>query len=100
MSEVAPDATAFPNRDALLWLAVDHGWDDRAESDARIADMRSGWQKIESLSSGFYTNSEMDASSSQFRSNYGANYARLVDIKNRYDPDNLLRLNANVRPTA
>ncbi len=100
VSEVAPDATAFPNRDALLWLAVDHGWDDRAESDARIADMRSGWQKIESLSSGFYTNSEMDASSSQFRSNYGANYARLVDIKNRYDPDNLLRLNANVRPTA
>ncbi|WP_432261892.1 BBE domain-containing protein [Cupriavidus sp. TMH.W2] len=32
------------------------------------------------------------------RAAYGENYQRLVDIKNKYDPDNFFRLNQNVRP--
>ena len=31
---------------------------------------------------------------------YGANYARLAEIKRRYDPDNLFRMNQNVKPMA
>jgi FAD/FMN-containing dehydrogenase len=30
---------------------------------------------------------------------YGTNYRRLAEIKGRYDPDNLFRMNQNVRPT-
>lgn len=33
------------------------------------------------------------------RAAFGANYDRLVEVKNTYDPTNLFRLNQNVRPT-
>ena len=45
----------------------------------------------------FQTADEPDA---RIRAAYGSNYARLAEIKARYDPDNLFRSNRNVRPQA
>ena len=36
----------------------------------------------------------------RLRTTYGVNFARMVDLKTRYDPGNLFRLNANVAPKA
>ncbi len=41
-----------------------------------------------------------DEEESRIRSAYGGNYERLVDLKNKYDPTNLFRLNQNIPPTA
>jgi hypothetical protein len=47
-----------------------------------------------------YVGFMMDEGAERVRVAYGANYARLVEIKNRYDPDNLFRVNQNIEPTA
>ena len=53
---------------------------------------------MEPYSVGFYTNLHEDTAE-KIWGNYGANYPRLVEIKNEYDPGNFFRLNANVKPT-
>ncbi len=39
-----------------------------------------------------------DEGDERVRATYGANYDRLLEVKRRYDPGNLLRVNRNVRP--
>ena len=43
---------------------------------------------------------ETDEGAERIKAAYGANYERLVALKNKYDPTNLLRHNQNIRPTA
>ena len=62
--------------------------------------IKSYWARIEPFTRGFYTNDlEVDEGSAAINANYRENYDRLVSIKNKYDPGNLFRLNANVQPT-
>jgi hypothetical protein len=100
VAHVAPDATAYPNRGAQYWLGTSAGWDDPAENDAWISIMRSEWQRLEGLTQGFYINAAIDMTPERFRSNFGGNFARLVALKDRYDPTNQFRLNANVPPSS
>lgn len=66
-----------------------------------IAWCREYWTHLEKFTHGFYSNDgDPDATDEAVASNYRQNLARLTEVKNRYDPDNLFRLNANVLPTA
>lgn len=100
VGRVAANATAFVHREALWDMAIITNWDAPAETDANIAAMRSVWARLEPLTHGFYVNSRYEDDLKAFRENYGDNYPRLVQLKNKYDPLNLFRLNANVVPTA
>ena len=47
---------------------------------------------------GAYVNFMMDEGQDRVRATYGDNYARLAQVKRRYDPDNLFRVNQNIQP--
>jgi len=47
---------------------------------------------------GFYTNLNEDSEQKTW-GNYGPNYPMLFELENKYDPTNLFRLNASIRPT-
>ncbi len=96
---VKPGDTAFFHREALWDMGLITSWDDARETSAHIAAMHEVWARVEPLSNGFYVNSRYEDDLNAFRANYGDNYPRLVKLKNRYDPLNLFRLNANVVPS-
>ncbi len=49
---------------------------------------------------GTYINYLSDGSQQGVRASYGPNYPRLVQLKDKYDPTNVFRLNRNIRPAA
>ena len=48
---------------------------------------------------GVYVNNLAEEGEDQVRAAYGPHYERLVVLKNKYDPHNFFRLNANITPT-
>jgi len=56
--------------------------------------------KLQPFAHGAYVNALSETSDELVRAAYGPNYARLAEIKKKYDPTNLLRLNPNIKPDA
>jgi FAD/FMN-containing dehydrogenase len=98
-ARVAPDATAFAHRGVHSNFGIQSYWTDGAESEARIAAVRKYHAAMEPHIGGFYTNLNEDTEQKTW-GNYGKNYPRLATIKAQYDPENLFRLNANIKPQA
>ncbi len=96
-ARVAPDATAFAHRNVHSNFGIQGFWTDPAENEQRIAAVRKYYAAMEPHMAGFYTNLNDDTEKKTW-GNYAGNYPRLVKIKTKYDPNNLFRLNANIRP--
>ena len=100
MARIAPDATAWSNRNAHFIMNVHTRWRDRAEDSACVAWARRLFDAAAPFASGsVYVNFMPDDEKDRVANAYGANYRRLADIKRRYDPGNLFRMNQNIRPT-
>ena len=100
IGRVANDGTAFSHRDTIGNLLANTNWRHGNDPTEHMAWLRQYWASLEPFTKGFYTNDmEADATVAAVNANYRENYARLVTIKNKYDPTNLFRLNANVEPT-
>ena len=96
---VAPDATAFAYRDANFATVIAGMWPDPAQNEANIRWVRDYYDATAPHSEeGGYINFMADDDQGRIRANYRDNYQRLVDVKRRYDPDNLFHLNQNIRP--
>ncbi|HUF74189.1 MAG TPA: FAD-binding protein [Gammaproteobacteria bacterium] len=100
ISRVADDATAFPHRGIHVTALLLVDWPVEIDPTRHIDWLQQYWASVEPHTDGFYTNDVVDETQSQVDENYLHNYPRLLELKNRYDPTNLLRLNANIVPTA
>ena len=66
----------------------DHGW------------AKAYWEALHPYSAGgAYVNMMMDEGQERVKAAYRDNYARLAEVKNRYDPTNLFHVNQNIQPT-
>ncbi|HEY6457813.1 MAG TPA: FAD-binding oxidoreductase [Steroidobacteraceae bacterium] len=100
VARVKPDATAYWNRDGNFIVTLFALWLDPAHNEQNIRTARELWDGIEPFTKGYYVNLDTHNSDQRLRANYGENYPRLVALKDKYDPMNLFRLNANIRPSA
>ena len=98
-TRVAPTATAYPHRSGIH-MGIYALWTDPADNPQNIAWVRRGWDAIQPfVPGGVYVNElGEDEGEDRISLAYGVNYARLAQIKAKYDPDNLFTLNANIRP--
>ena len=97
---MGPQDTAFSYRDAT-WAQVMVGVDPDPANNARlIAWTKDYWEALHPYAAGgAYVNFLMDEDQERIRATYRDNYHRLVVIKNKRDPTNLLRVNQNITPT-
>jgi Berberine and berberine like len=73
-------------------------WSDQAEKLGAVDWVKSLRSQLQPFAQGVYVNQLGETSDELVRAAYGQNYARLVEIKKKYDPTNVLRLNQNIRP--
>jgi FAD/FMN-containing dehydrogenase len=98
-SRVGERETAFPHRAPMFGLVINAAWPGPADTDANIGWARATWAAVQPfVSDRVYSNVLMADDADRLRTAYGANYERLAEVKKKYDPANLLRLNQNIGP--
>lgn len=89
---------AFAMRQPGYEVDVSGNWIAPEEKDSVVRWVNALRDKLQPLSHGLYVNALSETSDELVRVAYGPNYARLVGIKKKYDPKNVLRLNQNIKP--
>jgi FAD/FMN-containing dehydrogenase len=92
------DDGAVGNRHARWVCGLIGAWEPGDGRDAENqAWIRDSWKRLEPFTSGNYINFQTaDEGADRIRQSYGANYDRLLELKRRYDPENLFRSNRNI----
>lgn len=96
---VDPNESAFAQRAAEFNIGMIAQWKDPAETSMHVAWARNLYDAMEPHSSGMHLlNFQSEAGDDMVREAFGRNYARLAEVKAKYDPDNFFSLNQNIRP--
>ncbi|MGY4772764.1 FAD-binding oxidoreductase [Kribbella sp. CWNU-51] len=96
IADVPDDDAAFSHRDTLFEFVTATRWDDPAEDETRIAQLREYAAALAPYANGAYVNTLNGDSIS--RAFPPAKLARLTALKTAYDPANVFHLNQNIRP--
>jgi FAD/FMN-containing dehydrogenase len=99
ISRVPADATAFAHRKSQANMFVTVSWPLENDAAPHVNYIRQYWKDLEPYTDGWYTNESSDEAQRVLNANYQGNFERLLAVKNEYDPGNLFRLNANIKPT-
>jgi FAD/FMN-containing dehydrogenase len=100
VARVPGDRTAVAYRDARHALVLIGMWDGAGADETNLHWLREAAEAVQPFTSGgFYINYEADTAVERVSAAYGAEkYARLVRLKQQWDPANLFRLNQNIVP--
>ena len=94
-----PESAAYPNRDTQFVMNVHGRWEDQADDSRCVGWARNFFNDSAPFASGsVYVNFLTADEGIRVRAAYGPNYDRLVRVKREYDPDNLFRMNQNIKP--
>jgi FAD/FMN-containing dehydrogenase len=98
-NRVATDAMAYGARDTQYVLNVHARWDDATDDDTCVSWSRNFFKATKAYASaGAYVNFMTEEEGGRVESAYGTNYERLVEVKRKYDPGNVLHMNQNIKP--
>jgi FAD/FMN-containing dehydrogenase len=99
IARVPDDATAYAHRSSGIMVNVAVFYEGEHDKGQKQAWLDETMAAIKQSDDGAYVNFVGDEGEARIRAAYPrGTYERLADIKRRYDPDNLFRLNQNVPP--
>ncbi|EJN59259.1 FAD-binding oxidoreductase [Halogranum rubrum] len=101
IARVDPSETAFTNRDSPFMISIDSTWTDPNEDDENVQWTQELWDAMAPYATEqIYFNFDMNETGEDVRrATFGENHERLIEVKNKYDPENRFRVNQNIRPT-
>lgn len=100
-SRVPSDATAFAHRDSKIMANLATLYHDRNDDEKHEAWVNNFMAALNQGDNGVYVNFLVDEGEKRIQDAYpGETWQRLTEIKRRYDPNNLFRLNQNIPPAA
>jgi hypothetical protein len=98
-SRIPAAATAYEGREAQFIMNVHTRWENASEDDGCIAWAREFCEATRPMATGgVYVNFMPDDETDRIQEAYGANYARLIELKKKHDPRNMFRTNQNINP--
>ena len=102
IKRIGEDETAYSPRGGEHGLILLGAWEDPSVEDEHVAWVRGVADATMTHALGVYVNFLEDEGEERIRFAYGSEekYNRLVELKRKWDPENLFRLNQNVRPAA
>jgi hypothetical protein len=98
ISRIAVSETAFPLRQPGYEVDMLGSWSTPTEEASAVHWVKALRDNLKPFGRGIYVNQLGETSEDLVRAAYGPNYARLVAIKQKFDPTNVLRFNQNIKP--
>ncbi len=91
--------TSYPHRQLQFDLVIISNWPDKADDEVNIAWTRNIWEAVQPfLSNKVYVNALGVEGKDRVKEAYGENYQKMLELKRKYDPANLFRMNQNIEP--